>query len=124
MNKNLPNISLSSSDDAHIEINGIKIAAIQSYKIISRNNLKSFSFSQANDEKPFFVTFSKIQTLNSNLNFEFSVLSDFNLAIVKPKHQIIFCGCNWVNITESTSLEKPTIQYFSLSATQKTTLKL
>ena len=54
----MPNISLSSSDDAHIEINGIKIAAIQSYKIISRNNLKNFSFSQANDEKPFFVTFS------------------------------------------------------------------
>ena len=76
MNKNLPNISLSSSDDAHIEINGIKIAAIQSYKIISRNNLKNFS--QANDEKPFFVTFSKIQTLNSNLNFEFSAFSHFN----------------------------------------------
>ena len=100
MNQNLPNISLLSSDDVHIEINGIKVAGIQSYKIIS-----------------------KIQTLNNNLPFEFSALSDFNLAIVKPKHQIIFCGCNWVNITESTSLEKPTIKHFSLSATQKIILR-
>ena len=122
MNQNLPNISLLSSDDVHIEINGIKVAGIQSYKIISKNNLKNSSFNPAPDEQPFFITFSKIQTLNNNLPFEFSALSDFNLAIVKPKHQIIFCGCNWVNITESTSLEKPTIQHFALSATQKITL--
>ena len=61
MNQNLPNISLLSSDDVHIEINGIKVAGIQSYKIISKINLKNSSFSQVPDEQPFFITFSKIR---------------------------------------------------------------
>lgn len=124
----LKSISLLHPKDIYIEINGIRAAAIKSYKLnISKEIYKINNFSQMSSMKIlpcqtlYNIKLIKVCLLDieSVDPIDFFSLCDFNLAIVKPKSYTIFSDCNWTSISEDISIDTPIIQSISLTATKR-----
>ncbi|MGN1081750.1 MAG: hypothetical protein ACI4QV_06635 [Acutalibacteraceae bacterium] len=122
------NTSLMSSKDIYIEINGVKAAVVESYRVsASRNNKKIGCFGEKQPvatvcgKTEYTVELSKVCATGSALNdgIDLYSLSNFNVVIVKPGKKIIFSGCEWDSITETANLTDSVIEKISLTALKR-----
>ncbi|MDQ5983844.1 MAG: hypothetical protein RUMPE_00873 [Eubacteriales bacterium SKADARSKE-1] len=109
------NITFPTSKDIYIEVNGKKLAAVESYEAKTtrkENYIESFGESEPVCVIPgkirHTIELSKVYICESvaNDNINFYELTNFNLVIVKPDKKIIYSGCEWLNLSESTKLNE------------------
>lgn len=121
-------IKFLTAKDIYIEVNGLKMAAAQSYKLkITKEvfNINSFDMKYPlktlNGNICFNIELSKVVLLEpATVNhIDFFNLHDFNLVIVKPYSSTIFSDCNWTSITENTLLDSPVIQSICLTSPKR-----
>lgn len=101
------------SADIYLELNGKKMAVVQSY---SAQTTKSSSTVEAFGEnepvatipgpKKHTLTLTRLyateEAAKEGMNFH--ELEDFNLVICKPDRRVIYSGCQWENLSESGKL--------------------
>lgn len=111
------------SSDIYLEVNGVKVAVVQSY---TAKATKSSATVEAFGEKEPVATmagqikhvlelsrlYATDQAIRDGINFY--QLEDFSLVICKPDRRIIYSGCQWSAISEAASvgdmvLEKVTV---------------
>lgn len=111
------------SADIWLEVNGVKVAVVQSYKVTAARSGRAIrAFGQ--DEPVATLRGSEEYTLELTRIYatdvairdglDFYTLEDFNLVICKPDKNIIYTGCQWTDLQESaevggTVLEKVTV---------------
>ena len=120
------------SRDVYIEVDGKKIAAVESYKTTAsqENHLvESFGIDEAiantRGKKTYSLELTRVVMTESALSdgVDFYELDDFNVVIVKPDKRIVYSGCVWTKLTESASLGETLIESVSVSAAGRMCIK-
>lgn len=109
--------------DIYLEINGTKVAVVQSYRASAKRTSKAIhAFGQ---EEPvatirgaaaYEIELTRIYATDAAIRdgLNFHDLSDFNLVVCKADRNVIYTGCQWAQVQESadvggTVLEKVTV---------------
>ena len=122
------NITFPTSRDIYLEVNGKKLAVVESYK--AKSTCDSQYVEAFGQSEPVGTVAGRIrhtielsrvyayeETSNSKVNFY--DLHNFNLVIVKPDRKIIYSGCEWSGINESASLNNTVIENVTLIAAKR-----
>ena len=116
------------SSDIYLEVNGKKVAVVQSY---SAKATKTSTSVEAFGEKEPVATVAgpvKHQLELSRLyatdeaiqdGIDFYALEDFSLVICKPDRRIIYSHCQWSNISEEAGLGDMVLEKVSVVASKR-----
>lgn len=118
-------VSIPTSADIYIEVNGRKIAAAQSYKVKSSRESKYIE--AFGSQEPVGTVGGRVQhgielsrvCLYQTEGIDFYDLSGFNLVVVRPDCKIIYSGCEWADITQSASVGDVILEKVSLVASRR-----
>lgn len=121
-------IGFPTSSDIYLELNGKKLAVVQSYKAVTTR--ESTPVEAFGEDEPVGTIAShrkhKIQltrlyatdeAISDGINFH--DLSDFSLVIVKPDRRIIYTGCEWSGIEETGELNAMVAEKLTLNAAKR-----
>ena len=124
-------ITVPTSKDIYIEVDGKKLAVVESYTAFTKRESKNIeAFGSENPvatvsgKCTYRVELQKVIIINDSATdkIDFYNLSDFNLMIVKPDCRIIYSGCEWSDIKETGNLNKPCIETVNLIASKRMVL--
>ena len=116
------------SSDIYLEVNGKKVAVVQSY---SARSTKSSSAVEAFGEAQPVATvqgqaqhvleltrlYATDEAVSDGLRFH--DLADFSLVICKPDRRIIYSGCNWSSIQETGALGAMVVEKVTVTAAKR-----
>lgn len=122
------NITFPTSKDIYLEVNGKKLAVVESYK--AKSTCDSQYVEAFGQSEPVGTVAGKIHHTielsrvyaceESSINkINFYELHNFNLVIVKPDRKIIYSGCEWSGINESASINSTVIENVTLIAAKR-----
>lgn len=120
------NVNFPTSKDIYIEVNGKKLAVVESYKAKSTCNgkyIEAFGESEPigtiSGTVRHSIELSRVYFCSNVDNINFYELNDFNLVIVKPDKKIIYSGCKWIGISENALLNDTIIENVSIIASKR-----
>ena len=118
-------VSIPTSADIYIEVNGTKVAAAQSYRVKSSRQsryVEAFGSSEpvgtVGGRVQHWIELSRVCLCRAQ-GVDFYELSGFNLVIVQPDCKIIYSGCEWSDITQSASVGEVVLEKVSLVASRR-----
>ena len=122
------NITFPTSKDIYLEVNGKKLAVVESYK--AKSTCESQYIEAFGQSEPIgtvtgkihhTIELSRVYTCEENQNnkINFFDLHNFNLVIVKPDRKIIYSGCEWSGINESASVNSSVLENVTLIAAKR-----
>lgn len=122
------NITFPTSKDIYIEVNGKKLAVVESYK--ARSTCESQYIEAFGQNEPVGTISGKVHHTielsrvyvcddDTNSRVNFYDLHNFNLVIVKPDKKIIYSGCDWSDINESASINGAVLEDAKLIAAKR-----
>lgn len=103
-------LTLPGSADIYLELDGKKVAVVQSYKAAAKKSERSIeAFGEGEpvaaitSAANYTVELTRLYATDSAISdgIRFHDLTDFSLVIVKPDRRIVYTGCNWSRIDES-----------------------
>ena len=100
------------SADIYLELDGRKIAVVQSYRAKaakSSKNIEAFGESEP------------VATIEGQKSYtvDFYNLTDFSLVICKPDRKVIYSGCEWSGIQEDGELNATVAERVTLTAARR-----
>ena len=122
------NITFPTSKDIYLEVNGKKLAVVESYKAKSTGEsqyIEAFGQSEpigtVTGKIHHTIELSRVYACEENQNnkINFFDLHNFNLVIVKPDRKIIYSGCEWSGINESASVNSSVLENVTLIAAKR-----
>ena len=118
-------VSIPTSADIYIEVNGTKVAAAQSYRVKPPRQsryVEAFGSSEpvgtVGGRVQHWIELSRVCLCQAQ-GVDFYELSGFNLVIVQPDCKIIYSGCEWSDITQSASVGEVVLEKVSLVASRR-----
>ncbi len=118
-------VSIPTSADIYIEVNGRKVAAAQSYKVKSSRESKYIEAFGSKEpvgtvggRVKHWIELSRVCLCQSE-GIDFYDLSGFNLVVVRPDCKIIYSGCEWSDITQAASVGEVILEKVSLVASRR-----
>ena len=116
------------SSDIYIEVEGKKVAVVQSY---TAKSTKTSSVVEAFGEEQPVATiqgqrnhvielprlYATDEAIKDGLNFH--DLADFNLVICKPDRKVIYSGCQWSAIGETGNLGAMVVEKITIVASKR-----
>lgn len=122
-----------SSNDIYLEVNGHRVAVVQSYQ--AKTSRQSRYVEAFGSLEPVGTIAGHVQHLlrlrrvcltGSSLNdgISFHDLENFNLVIVKPNHRIVYSGCQWSDIEETATLGEVVLESVTLVASNRLETRL
>ncbi|MDD6023677.1 MAG: hypothetical protein PUC06_05485 [Oscillospiraceae bacterium] len=121
-------IKIPTSADIYLEVNGVKVAVVQSYRALTTReskNIEAFGHQEPvatiRGLSRYSLELSRIYATENALRdgINFYELEDFSLVIVKPDRRVIFTGCQWTSLEESTALGGTVMEKVSLTASSR-----
>ncbi len=116
------------SADIYLELDGTRVAVVQSYKTVASSNSKTIeAFGQEEPvatirgQTQYTLELSRLyatdEALRDGLNFY--EMEDFSLVICKPDRKIIYTGCQWKDLEESAEVGGMVLEKVTLAATRR-----
>ena len=113
------------SSDIYIELDGRRVAVVQSYT--ARSQKKSSHIEAFGEDEPVatstgqpthIVELERLYVTDAAIadGITFHSMDDFSLVIVKPDRRIYYSGCRWSDITESAGLGDMVLERVTLVA--------
>lgn len=121
-------VKIPTSADIYLEVDGVKVAVVQSYRAVTTRNSKNIeAFGQMEPVatirglNQYTLELTRLYATDEALRdgISFYGMEDFSLVIVKPGRRIVFTGCQWMSLEESTSLGGTVLEKVSLTATSR-----
>lgn len=116
------------SADIYLEIEGKKVAVVQSYRVVATRSSQSIlAFGQ---EEPvatirgmnhYTLALSRIYATDAALADGLNLydLEDFSLVVCKPDRNVIFTGCQWSKLEESAEVGGMVMESVQITATRR-----
>ena len=116
------------SADIYLEVNGSRVAVVQSYKVTAKRSSKAiYAFGQ---EQPvatirgqgqYRLELTRIYATDEAISdgINFYDLNDFSLVICKPDKRIIYSQCRWSSIEEAGKLGDPAAEKVTIIARKR-----
>ena len=120
--------AIPTSSDIYLEINGRKVAVVQSYTAQTTKSstaVEAFGESEPVAAIPgqhqHLVELTRIYATDEALadGIDFYGLEDFNLVICKPDRRVIYSGCPWSKIGETGNLGTSVLEKITLVAARR-----
>lgn len=118
-------VSIPTSADIYIEVNGRKVAAAQSYKVKSSRESKYIEAFGSREpvgtvggRVKHWIELSRVCLCGGD-SVDFYDLSGFNLVVVRPDCKVIYSGCEWADITQAASVGEVVLEKVSLVASRR-----
>ena len=120
--------AIPTSSDIYLEINGRKVAVVQSYTAQTTKSstaVEAFGESEPVAAIPgqhqHLVELTRIYATDEALadGIDFYGLEDFNLVICKPDRRVIYSGCQWRKIGETGNLGTSVLEKITLVAARR-----
>ena len=120
--------AIPTSSDIDLEINGRKVAVVQSYTAQTTKSstaVEAFGESEPVAAIPgqhqHLVELTRIYATDEALadGIDFYGLEDFNLVICKPDRRVIYSGCQWSKIGETGNLGTSVLEKITLVAARR-----
>lgn len=119
-------VKIPTSADIYLECDGTKVAVVQSYRAVTTRvskNIEAFGQQEPvatiRGLSKYTLELSRLyatdKALQDGLNFY--EMEDFSLVIVKPGRRVIYTGCQWSSLEESTALGGTVLEKVNLTAT-------
>lgn len=117
------------SCDIYLELDGKKIAVVQSYTASSTRRLKlieafgeSSPVAIASGGESHSISLTRLYATDEAIcdGISFHELDDFTLVIVKPDRRIVYSGCRWNGIEENGALGDTVAENVSILALSRT----
>lgn len=116
------------SSDIYLELDGRKIAVVQSYRLTARKSERSIeAFGESQPvaaivgQPVYTIELTRLYATEGAIGdgISFYDLDDFSLVIVKPDRRVVFTGCKWCAIAENGELGDTVAEKVSLVATSR-----
>lgn len=116
------------SKDIFVEINGVRVGVVESYKIKSIKESRSIeAFGQCEPIATIggrirhTLELSRISVLPQFLEnkLDFFSLENFSVSIVKPEEQLLFTDCEWCEISENATLNELILEKLALISAKR-----
>lgn len=120
--------SILNSKDIIIEINGLKIAAAESYSVAANRSCKTVGSIGSKEgtvtvtgRAEYTVEITKLCLLDSVITdgIDTFSLSNFFVTIVLPDKRIVFGGCEWESVTENATLSGSVIEKLRIKSRER-----
>lgn len=120
--------AIPTSSDIYLEINGRKVAVVQSYTAqTTKSSTAVEAFGEAQPvaaipgQHQHLVELTRIYATDEALadGIDFYGLEDFNLVICKPDRRVIYSGCQWSKIGETGTLGSSVLEKITLVAAKR-----
>lgn len=116
------------SSDIYLEVNGKKVAVVQSYS--ARSTRSSSAVEAFGEQQPVAtvqgqaqhtVELTRLYATDEAISdgLKFHELTDFSLVICKPDRKIICSGCNWSAIQETGALGAMVVEKVTVTAAKR-----
>lgn len=121
------------SSDIYLEVNGKKVAVVQSYSVRSTRSscvVEAFGEDQpvATVQGPaqHVIELSRLYATDQAIadGLKFHELSNFSLVICKPDRRIIYSGCQWSAIQETGTLGAMVLEKVTVAAAKRVEVKV
>ena len=125
-------VKIPTSADIYLECDGTKVAVVQSYRALTTRTSKNIeAFGQQEPVATirglsrYTLELTRLYATDSALKdgLNFYEMEDFSLVIVKPGRRVIYTGCQWSSLEESTALGGTVLEKVSLTATGRMELE-
>lgn len=120
-------ITIPTSRDIYLEVDGRRAAAVESYEAKAERTLydveelgSEFPAATLRGRTRYRLTLRRVQITAQDLDFH--ALTGFNLVVVKPDRRIVYSGCEWVSLSEAIEPGKPCVEVVTLTAQRRTEL--
>lgn len=120
-------LNIPTSKDIYIEVDGKKVAVVESYKaktVREFSTIKEFGSSDAvcvlSGNSMHTLVLRRVYlvaTATDEINFH--SLNNFTIVIVKPNKRILYTGCQWNSIDEGLSIDQPCIETITVTAAKR-----
>lgn len=116
------------SSDIYIELNGKKVAVVQSYTAKaskSSQSVEAFGESEPvatiSGQTSYELTLKRLYATDDAISdgINFYKLEDFALVICKPDRKVIYSGCQWSNISEVGQLNAMVAETITVIASKR-----
>lgn len=113
------------SADIYLEVNGKKVAVVQSYSVVTTRSSKVIeAFGQdepvatVNGSKQHVIELSRLYATDEAISdgINFYDLDGFSLVICKPDKRVIFSGCRWSRLEEEGTLGETVMEKVKIVA--------
>lgn len=116
------------SSDIYLEIDGKKVAVVQSYA--AKSTRTSQTVEAFGEDEPVatipgprnhVIELTRLYATDEAIrdNIDFHTLSDFSLVICKPDRKIIYSGCQWSTINETGALGAMVVEKITVVAAKR-----
>ena len=115
-----------------MEIDGKKVAVVQSYRVTATRDSKSISaFGQAEPvatirgENQYVLELTRLYATDEAIADGISLynLEDFSLVVCKPDRNVIYAGCQWSKLEESAEVGGMVLERVQITATRRVEVK-
>ena len=110
----MANTVLPLSSDIYLEVDGKKVAVVQSYTTRATRTSREI---EAFGENAPVATNATDEAISDGINFY--DLNDFSLVICKPDKRIIYSQCRWSSIEEAGKLGDPAAEKVTIIARKR-----
>lgn len=116
------------SADIYLEIDGKKVAVVQSYRATAARDSKSISaFGQAEPvatirgENRYVLELARLYATDEAIADGISLydLEDFSLVVCKPDRSVIYAGCQWSKLEESAEVGGMVLERVQITAAKR-----
>ena len=116
------------SADIYLELDGRKIAVVQSYKAKaakSSKNIEAFGESEPvatlDGQRKYTLELTRLYATDEAISdgIDFYGLKDFSLVICKPDRKVIYRGCEWSSIREDGELDAMVAEKITVTASHR-----
>jgi hypothetical protein len=126
-------VKFPTSQDIYLEVNGKKVAVVQSYTAKStRSTISVQAFGESDPvgtiggSDSHTIELSRLYATDDAISdgIRFHDLDDFSLVICKPDRKIIYSGCRWSSISENGQLGAMVLEQVTLIAAKRMEVRL
>lgn len=121
-------IGFPTSSDIYLELNGKRIAVVQSYRSVTRRVervVEAFGESEpiatVSSQRTYKLELTRLyatdEAISDGINFH--ELSGFSLVIVKPGGRVVYTDCQWSEIAEDGALSEMVAEHITLVAAHR-----
>ena len=121
-------VKIPTSADIYLEVNGVRVAVVQSYKVTATRSSKAiYAFGQEapvatiRGQGQYRLELTRIYATDEAISdgINFYDLNDFSLVICKPDKRIIYSQCRWSSIEEAGKLGDPAAEKVTIIARKR-----
>mgnify|MGYP000808870260 CR=1 FL=1 len=124
----MANMTIPTSRDIYLELNGKKLAVVQGYSakaLRTSREVEAFGESEPvatiEGQKSYTVELTRLYATDTAISdgIDFYNLTDFSLVICKPDRKVIYSGCEWSGIQEDGELNATVAERVTLTAARR-----